>query len=71
MFTYISEHHPSVQIQLCPIYNLSVKPYDFRDAEWIPESSYDNESSMQMSQNTRFDGLMNKSKTELSNHCMV
>ncbi len=55
MFTYISEHHPSVQIQLCPIYNLRLKPYDFRDAEWIPESSYDNEFTMQMSQNTRFD----------------
>ncbi len=56
MFTYISEHNPSVQVQLCPIYNLSLKPYDFRDAEWIPESSYDNESSMQMSHKTR--GLM-------------
>ncbi len=40
MFTYISEHHPSVQIQFCPIYNLRLKSYDFRDAEWI---SHDNE----------------------------
>ncbi len=39
MFNYIWEHHPSVQMQLCPIYNLRLKPYDFRDAEWIPESS--------------------------------
>ncbi len=37
MFNYIWEHHPSVE--LCPIYNLRLKPYDFRDAEWIPESS--------------------------------
>ncbi len=42
MFTYISEQHPSVQIQLCPIYNLILKSYDFRDAAWIPESSRDN-----------------------------
>ncbi len=54
MFTYISEHHPSVQIQLCPIYNLRLKPYDVRDAEWIPESSHDNEFTMQMSHKTRF-----------------
>ncbi len=53
MFTYISEHHLSVQIQLCPIYNLRLKPYDFRDAEWIPESSHDNEFSMQMSHKMR------------------
>ncbi len=33
MFTYISEQHPSVQIQLCPIYNLRLQSYDFRDAE--------------------------------------
>ncbi len=33
MFTYISEHHPSVQIYLYPIYNLKLKPYDLRDAE--------------------------------------
>ncbi len=33
MFSYISEQRPSVQIQLCPIYNLRLKPYDFRDAE--------------------------------------
>ncbi len=33
MFTYISEQHPSVQIQLCPIYNLRLKSYDFRDAK--------------------------------------
>ncbi len=46
MFTYISEHHPSVQIQLCPIYNLRLKSYDFRDADWITESSHDNESSI-------------------------
>ncbi len=52
MFTYISEHHPSVQIQLCPIYNLRLK-HDFRDAAWIPESSHDNEFTMQMSQKTR------------------
>ncbi len=32
MFTYISEHHPSAD-QLCPIYNLRLKPYDFRDVE--------------------------------------
>ncbi len=56
MFTYISEHHPSVQIQLCPFYNLSLKPYDFRDADWIPESSHDNEFTTQMSHKTR--GLM-------------
>ncbi len=42
MFTYISEQHPSVQIQFCPIYNLILKPYDFRDVAWIPESSRDN-----------------------------
>ncbi len=48
MFIYISEHHPSVQIQLCPIYNLRLKPYDFCDAEKIPESSHDNEFTMQM-----------------------
>ncbi len=35
MFTYISEQHPSVQIRLCPVYNLMLKPYDFCDAEWI------------------------------------
>ncbi len=29
------KHHPSVEIQLCPIYNLRLKPYDVRDAEWI------------------------------------
>ncbi len=52
MFTYISEHHPSVQIQLCPIYNLRLKPYDIRDVEWIPESSHDNEFTMQMSHKT-------------------
>ncbi len=66
MFTYISEHDPSVQIQLYPIYNLRLKSYDFRDAEWIPESTHDNEFTMQMSQKTC--GLMDKSKTELSNH---
>ncbi len=33
MFSYISEQHPSVQMQLYPIYNLKLKPYDFRDAE--------------------------------------
>ncbi len=55
MFTYISEHRPSVKIWLCPIYNLRLKPYDSRDAEWIPESRHDNEFTMQMSQ-TR--GLM-------------
>ncbi len=49
MFTYISEHHLSVQIQLCPIYNLSYK------------SSYDNECTMQMPHNTL--SLMNESKT--------
>ncbi len=38
-----------MQIQLCPIYNLRLKPYDFRDAEWIPESIHDNEFTMQMS----------------------
>ncbi len=43
MFTDISEHHPSVQKQLCPIYNLRLQSYDFRDAAWIPESSHDNE----------------------------
>ncbi len=43
MFTDISEQHSSVQIQLCPIYNLMLQSYDFRDAEWIPESSHDNE----------------------------
>ncbi len=64
MFTYISEHRPSVKIQLCPIYNLRLNPYDFRDVEWIPESSHDDEFTM-------FDGLMNKSKTELSNHYMI
>ncbi len=69
MFTYISEHPHSVQIQFCPIYNLSLKPYDFHDAEWIPESGHDNEFTMQMSHKTRF--LINKSKTELSNHYMV
>ncbi len=42
-----------MQIQLCPIYNLRLKPYDFRDAEWIPESSHDNEFTMQMSHKTR------------------
>ncbi len=52
MFTYISEHHPSVQVQLCPIYNLRLKPYDFRDVEWIPETSHDNEFTMQMSHKT-------------------
>ncbi len=46
MFTYVLEHHPSVQIQL-------LKPYDFCDAEWIPESSHDNEFSMQMSHKMR------------------
>ncbi len=55
MFTYISEHHPSVQIKLCPIYNLRLKPYDFREAELIPESSHYNEFTLQMSQNARFD----------------
>ncbi len=69
MFTYISEQRPSVQIQLCPIFNLRLKSYDFRDVEWIPESSHDNESTMPFSHKTR--GLMNKSKTELSNHYMV
>ncbi len=33
MFTYVSEQHPSVQIQLCPFYNLRLKPYDVRDAK--------------------------------------
>ncbi len=33
MFSYISEQPPSVQIQLCPIYNLRLKPYDVRDAK--------------------------------------
>ncbi len=32
MFTYISEHHPSVQIQLCPIYNLRLN----YKALWFP-----------------------------------
>ncbi len=69
MFTYISEQHPSLQIQLCLIYNLRLQSYDFRDAEWIPESSRDNEFTMQRWHKTL--GLMNKSKTELSNHYMV
>ncbi len=49
MFTNISEHHPFVQIQLCPIYNLRLKSYDFRDVEGIPEYSHDNGFTMQMS----------------------
>ncbi len=61
MFTYISEQRPSMQIQLCPIFNLRLKSYDFRDAEWIPESSHDNEFTMPFSHKTR--GLMNKLKT--------
>ncbi len=69
MFTYISEQHPSVQIQLCPIYNLRLQSYDFRDVAWIPESTHDNAFTMQMSHKTL--GLMNKSKTELSNYYMV
>ncbi len=52
MFTYISEHHPSVQIQLCPIYNFRLKPCDFHDAERIPEYSHDNEFTIQMSHKT-------------------
>ncbi len=70
MFTYISEHHPFVQIQLCPIYN---KDYSLMISVMQSESQnpvmHDIEFAMQMSHKTR--GLMNKSKTELSNHYMV
>ncbi len=68
MFTLISENHPSD-----PIHNLSLKPYDFCDAEWIPESSHDdNEFSMQMSHKCDFiDWLKIQNRAVKSLHGLV